>query len=147
MHSFFEFFFSFLHTLLMTHVFLFFFYVCIYIYFFFVYFFLSLKALWGSCWRHLQRLCLTGEKVEKAASWLQKKLEPCKLYPLIGTVSAYLSHSMDCWLVVSNLIQVVDARAGPGFKVTKPKKIKNGDGKKKSKLKKLHKFKRQSESF
>lgn len=40
--------------------------------------------------------------------------------------------------------QVVDARAGPGFKVTKPKKIKNSDGKKKSKLKKLHKLKRQS---
>lgn len=42
--------------------------------------------------------------------------------------------------------QVVDARAGPGFKVTKPKKIKNGDGKKKSKLKKLHKLRRQSKS-
>lgn len=40
--------------------------------------------------------------------------------------------------------QVVDARAGPGFKVTKPKKIKNSDSKKKSKLKKLHKLKRQS---
>lgn len=43
--------------------------------------------------------------------------------------------------------QVVDARAGPGFKVTKPKKVKNSDGKKKSKLKKLHKFKRQSKQF
>uniref|UniRef100_A0A3B4FP02 Protein FAM60A-like n=1 Tax=Pundamilia nyererei TaxID=303518 RepID=A0A3B4FP02_9CICH len=43
-----------------------------------------------------------------------------------------------------NWNHVVDARAGPGFKVTKPKKIKNGDGKKKSKLKKLHKFKRQN---
>ena len=43
--------------------------------------------------------------------------------------------------------QVVDARAGPGFKMTKPKKIKNGDGKKKSKLKKLHKLKRQSKLF
>uniref|UniRef100_A0A3Q4H393 Sinhcafl antisense lncRNA n=1 Tax=Neolamprologus brichardi TaxID=32507 RepID=A0A3Q4H393_NEOBR len=32
-----------------------------------------------------------------------------------------------------NWNHVVDARAGPGFKVTKPKKIKNGDGKKKSK--------------
>lgn len=42
------------------------------------------------------------------------------------------------------MAQVVDARAGPGFKLTKPKKIKNSDGKKKSKLKKLHKFKRQS---
>lgn len=42
------------------------------------------------------------------------------------------------------MTQVVDARAGPGFKMTKPKKIKNGDGKKKSKLKKLHKLKRQS---
>lgn len=42
--------------------------------------------------------------------------------------------------------QVVDARAGPGFKMTKPKKIKNGDGKKKSKLKKLHKLRRQSRS-
>lgn len=41
--------------------------------------------------------------------------------------------------------KVVDARAGPGFKLTKPKKVKNIDGKKKSKLKKLHKFKRQSE--
>lgn len=40
--------------------------------------------------------------------------------------------------------QVVDARAGPGFKLTKPKKIKNSDGKRKSKLKRLHKFKRQS---
>lgn len=40
---------------------------------------------------------------------------------------------------------MVDARAGPGFKLTKPKKVKNMDGKKKSKLKKLHKFKRQSE--
>ncbi|CAF99644.1 unnamed protein product, partial [Tetraodon nigroviridis] len=41
------------------------------------------------------------------------------------------------------LDQVVDARAGPGFKVTKPKKVKNSDGKKKSKLKRLHKLKRQ----
>uniref|UniRef100_A0A8C2CMN9 SIN3-HDAC complex associated factor, like n=1 Tax=Cyprinus carpio TaxID=7962 RepID=A0A8C2CMN9_CYPCA len=40
--------------------------------------------------------------------------------------------------------KVVDARAGPGFKLTKPKKVKNSDGKKKSKLKKLHKFKRQN---
>lgn len=45
------------------------------------------------------------------------------------------------------LTQVVDARAGPGFKVTKPKKMKNSDGKKKSKLKKLHKLKRQSKLF
>ncbi|CAG5856334.1 unnamed protein product, partial [Menidia menidia] len=43
-----------------------------------------------------------------------------------------------------NWNHVVDARAGPGFKVTKPKKIKNSDGKKKSKLKKLHKLKRQN---
>lgn len=43
-----------------------------------------------------------------------------------------------------DLTQVVDARAGPGFKVTKPKKSKNSDGKKKSKLKKLYKLKRQS---
>ena len=42
------------------------------------------------------------------------------------------------------IIQVVDARAGPGFKLTKPKKMKTGDVKRKSKLKKLHKFKRQS---
>jgi len=43
------------------------------------------------------------------------------------------------------IIQVVDARAGPGFKLTKPKKMKmTGDGKRKSKLKTLHKFKRQS---
>ncbi|XP_072769459.1 LOW QUALITY PROTEIN: SIN3-HDAC complex associated factor, like [Nerophis lumbriciformis] len=45
-----------------------------------------------------------------------------------------------------NWNHVVDARAGPGFKVTKPKKIKNGDGKKKSKLKRLHKLKRQTDS-
>ncbi|XP_065117640.1 SIN3-HDAC complex associated factor, like [Paramisgurnus dabryanus] len=43
-----------------------------------------------------------------------------------------------------NWNHVVDARAGPGFKLTKPKKVKNIDGKKKSKLKKLHKFKRQN---
>ena len=43
-----------------------------------------------------------------------------------------------------NWNHVVDARAGPGFKLTKPKKMKNSDGKRKSKLKKLHKFKRQS---
>lgn len=43
-----------------------------------------------------------------------------------------------------NWNHVVDARAGPGFKVTKPKKIKNSDGKKKSKLKRLHKLKRQN---
>ncbi|XP_077057762.1 SIN3-HDAC complex associated factor, like [Siphateles boraxobius] len=43
-----------------------------------------------------------------------------------------------------NWNHVVDARAGPGFKLTKPKKVKNSDGKKKSKLKKLHKFKRQN---
>lgn len=43
-----------------------------------------------------------------------------------------------------NWNHVVDARAGPGFKMTKPRKIKNGDGKKKSKLKKLHKLKRQN---
>ncbi len=42
---------------------------------------------------------------------------------------------------------MVDARAGPGFKLTKPKKVKNIDAKKKSKLKHLHKFKRQSEFF
>ncbi|KAM7406093.1 hypothetical protein PAMP_000495 [Pampus punctatissimus] len=45
-----------------------------------------------------------------------------------------------------NWNHVVDARAGPGFKMTKPKKIKNSDGKKKSKLKKLHKLKRQTDS-
>lgn len=45
-----------------------------------------------------------------------------------------------------NWNHVVDARAGPGFKVTKPKKIKNSDGKKKSKLKRLHKLKRQTDS-
>lgn len=45
------------------------------------------------------------------------------------------------------MTQVVDARAGPGFKMTKPKKIKNSDGKKKSKLRKLHKLKRQSKLF
>uniref|UniRef100_A0AAV2LN63 Signal peptide, CUB and EGF-like domain-containing protein 2 n=1 Tax=Knipowitschia caucasica TaxID=637954 RepID=A0AAV2LN63_KNICA len=43
-----------------------------------------------------------------------------------------------------NWNHVVDARAGPGFKMTKPKKMKNSDGKKKSKLKKLHKLKRQN---
>lgn len=48
---------------------------------------------------------------------------------------------------VLHLNQVVDARAGPGFKVTKPKKIKNSDGKKKSKLKRLHKLKRQGWLF
>lgn len=40
---------------------------------------------------------------------------------------------------------MVDARAGPGFKLTKPKKEKSREAKKKSKLKRLHKFKRQSE--
>lgn len=45
----------------------------------------------------------------------------------------------------SSFYKVVDARAGPGFKLTKPKKVKNIDGKKKNKLKKLQKFKRQSE--
>lgn len=49
--------------------------------------------------------------------------------------------------VLCDLTQVVDARAGPGLKMTKPKKIKNSDGKKKSKLKKLHKLKRQSKLF
>ncbi|XP_064837722.1 SIN3-HDAC complex-associated factor-like [Oncorhynchus masou masou] len=43
-----------------------------------------------------------------------------------------------------NWNHVVDARAGPGFKLTKPKKMKNSDGKKKNKLKRLHKFKRQN---
>ncbi|MBN3288986.1 SHCAF factor, partial [Polypterus senegalus] len=43
-----------------------------------------------------------------------------------------------------NWNHVVDARAGPGFKLTKPKKIKIVDGKKKSKLAKLHKLKRQN---
>ncbi|KAJ8396723.1 hypothetical protein AAFF_G00015610 [Aldrovandia affinis] len=43
-----------------------------------------------------------------------------------------------------NWSHVVDARAGPGFKMTKPKKVKSSDGKKKSKLKRLHKFKRQN---
>ncbi|KAG9331814.1 hypothetical protein JZ751_016968 [Albula glossodonta] len=43
-----------------------------------------------------------------------------------------------------NWSHVVDARAGPGFKLTKPKKVKSSDGKKKSKLKKLHKLKRQN---
>ncbi|RXM93743.1 DENN domain-containing protein 5A [Acipenser ruthenus] len=43
-----------------------------------------------------------------------------------------------------NWNHVVDARAGPGFKLTKPKKMKSSDGKKmKSKLKKLH-LKRQN---
>lgn len=52
------------------------------------------------------------------------------------------------WIdICSALNQVVDARAGPGFKVTKPKKIKNSDGKKKSKLKRLHKLKRQGWLF
>ncbi|XP_048825359.1 SIN3-HDAC complex-associated factor-like isoform X1 [Brienomyrus brachyistius] len=44
-----------------------------------------------------------------------------------------------------NWNHVVDARAGPGFKLTKPKKEKSREAKKKSKLKRLHKFKRQSE--
>ncbi|XP_034046852.1 SIN3-HDAC complex associated factor, like isoform X2 [Thalassophryne amazonica] len=43
-----------------------------------------------------------------------------------------------------NWNHVVDARAGPGFKVTKPKKIKSSDGKKKIKIKKLHKMNRQN---
>ncbi|MGH0130204.1 UNVERIFIED_CONTAM: hypothetical protein FKN15_041715 [Acipenser sinensis] len=43
-----------------------------------------------------------------------------------------------------NWHHVVDARAGPGFKLTKPKKMKSSDGKKmKSNLKKLH-LKRQN---
>ncbi|MGH0131789.1 UNVERIFIED_CONTAM: hypothetical protein FKN15_053155 [Acipenser sinensis] len=43
-----------------------------------------------------------------------------------------------------NWNHVVDARAGPGFKLTKPKKMKSSDGKKmKSNLKKLH-LKRQN---
>ena len=50
-------------------------------------------------------------------------------------------------MFVPDPTQVVDARAGPGFKMTKPKKMKNIDGKKKSKLKKLHKLKRQSKLF
>ncbi|KAL4622863.1 protein FAM60A-like [Arapaima gigas] len=41
-----------------------------------------------------------------------------------------------------NWNHVVDARAGPGFKLNKPKK--SSDGKKKSKLKRLHKLKRQN---
>ncbi|XP_034739509.1 SIN3-HDAC complex associated factor, like isoform X1 [Etheostoma cragini] len=45
-----------------------------------------------------------------------------------------------------NWNHVVDARAGPGFKMTKPKKTKNSDGKKKSKLKKIHLLKRQTDS-
>ncbi|KAL4613511.1 protein FAM60A-like isoform X1 [Arapaima gigas] len=43
-----------------------------------------------------------------------------------------------------NWNHVVDARAGPGFKLTKPKKLKNSE-KQKNKLKRLHSFKRQSE--
>lgn len=73
------------------------------------------------------------------------------------------NHVRDCSVVFSGILhlftaivriilyllypKVVDARAGPGFKLTKPKKGKNIDGKKKSKLKNLHKFKRQSEFF
>lgn len=57
-----------------------------------------------------------------------------------------LRHKIDL-MFLPDLTQVVDARAGPGFKVTKPKKTKNSDGKKKSKLKKLHKLKRQSKLF
>lgn len=57
-------------------------------------------------------------------------------------------HHVGLWIdICSALNQVVDARAGPGFKVTKPKKIKNSDGKKKSKLKRLHKLKRQGWLF
>nr|XP_023680234.1 SIN3-HDAC complex-associated factor-like [Paramormyrops kingsleyae]XP_023680235.1 SIN3-HDAC complex-associated factor-like [Paramormyrops kingsleyae]XP_023680237.1 SIN3-HDAC complex-associated factor-like [Paramormyrops kingsleyae] len=42
-----------------------------------------------------------------------------------------------------NWSHVVDARAGPGFKLTKPKKVKGSDGKK-SKLGQLHKLKRRN---
>ncbi|KAJ8271495.1 hypothetical protein COCON_G00103540 [Conger conger] len=45
-----------------------------------------------------------------------------------------------------NWSHVVDARAGPGFKLTKPKTVKRGDMKKKSKLRRLHKLKRQTDS-
>lgn len=92
-------------------------------------------------------MCVAGEEVEEVASWLQEELESCKRrLPLVHQMmsgyepSPYLTLA---WFAY----QVVDARAGPGFKVTKPKKIKNSDGKRKSKLKKLHKFKRQSKQF
>ncbi|KAJ8340188.1 hypothetical protein SKAU_G00348210 [Synaphobranchus kaupii] len=45
-----------------------------------------------------------------------------------------------------NWSHVVDARAGPGFKLTKPKRVKRSDLKKKSKLRRLHKLKRQTDS-
>lgn len=106
------------------------------------------KAGRRSCWRHLQCLCVTGEEVEEVTERFQEELESCKwclitaariIFVLLPCCSFKLTQ---CFL--PDLTQVVDARAGPGFKVTKPKKIKNSDGKKKSKLKKLHKLKRQS---
>lgn len=101
------------------------------------------QAVRKPCWRHMQCLRVAGEEVEEVAQWFQEELEPCKR--CLGTargVSAGLQ--TDFGLLLN---QVVDARAGPGFKVTKPKKIKNSDGKKKSKLKRLHKLKRQGWLF
>lgn len=40
--------------------------------------------------------------------------------------------------------QVVDARAGPGYKPPKPKKIKSAEGKAKARMKRLHQLGRQS---
>lgn len=109
------------------------------------------KAVRRSCGRHLQCLCVTGEEVEEVTEWFQEELESCKrclitvariIFVLLPCCSFKLTQ---CFL--PDPTQVVDARAGPGFKVTKPKKIKNSDGKKKSKLKKLHKLKRQSKLF
>lgn len=81
--------------------------------------------------------------MEEIATWIQEELEPCKL-KLNPCASKAFTLALP--LIFILFLQVVDARAGPGFKLTKPKKVKNIDGKKKSKLKKLHKFKRQSRS-
>ncbi len=43
-----------------------------------IHLFVLKKAVRGSCWRHLQCLCVTGEEVEEATLWLQEELEPCK---------------------------------------------------------------------
>lgn len=107
---------------------------------------LDFKAVRRSCWRHMQCLRAVGEEVEEVAQWFKEELEPCK-WCSGGTRDCCFA-TVGAWIdIPPALIQVVDARAGPGFKVTKPKKIKNSDGKKKSKLKRLHKLKRQGWFF
>lgn len=39
---------------------------------------LDFKAVWGSCWRHMQCLRAVGEEVEEVAQWFKEELEPCK---------------------------------------------------------------------